>query len=124
MSKNGKIKLNSLVGSEHLPFPLSKNQIKLMSKKQRFRYYARLDGDADKQILQLKLMSNKQRIEFYARLDEKANKTKVRAALHDRVFIKTVLKKGREKFYKNLNKKLKKDFLRDNTDRQNDVQNE
>ena len=100
---------------------LAKNQIKLMSKKQRLKYYSLFDGDTDKQLLQLKLMSKKQRLEFYSRLDEEASKTTKRTALYARDFIKTVLKKDHAKFYKNLNDELKEDFLRDNPDWKNDI---
>ena len=86
---------------------LAKSQLKLMSKKQRLKYYALLDGDTERQILQLKLMSKKQRVEFYARLNDEGNKTIKRAALYGRSFIKNVDKKDRAKFYKNLDERLK-----------------
>ena len=121
MGKKGHSNSNSVVDIAHGPSLLAKNQIKLMSKKQRLKYYSRFDGDTDKQLLQLKLMSKKQRLEFYSRLDEEASKTTKRAALYARVFIKTVLKKDRAKFYKNLNDELKEDFLRDNPDWKNDI---
>ena len=94
-----------------------------MSKKQRLKYYARLDGDIERQILQLKLMSKKLRVEFYAHLDEEGNKTKKRAALYGRSFIKNVDKKDRAKFYKNLDEKLKESFLKDYPDWESDIDN-
>ena len=121
MGKKGQSNFKSAVDIAHGTSLLAKNQIKLMSKKQRLKYYSRFDGDTDKQLLQLKLMSKKQRLEFYSRLDEEASKTTKRAALYARVFIKTVLKKDRAKFYKNLNDELKEDFLRDNPDWKNDI---
>ena len=102
---------------------LAKSQLKIMSKKQRLKSYARLDGDTERQILQLKLMSKKQRVEFYAHLDEEGNKTKKRAALYGRSFIKNVDKKDRAKFYKNLDEKLKERFLKDYPDWESDIHN-
>lgn len=102
---------------------LAKSQLKIMSKKQRLKYYARLDGDTERQILQLKLMSKKLRAEFYAHLDEEGNKTKKRAALYGRSFIKNVDKKDRAKFYKNLDEKLKESFLKDYPDWESDIDN-
>ena len=102
---------------------LAKSQLKIMSKKPRLKYYARLDGDTERQILQLKLMSKKQRVEFYAHLDEEGNKTKKRAALYGRSFIKNVDKKDRAKFYKNLDEKLKESFLKDYPDWESDIDN-
>ena len=121
MGIKGRSKFNSDVYIGHDSSLLAKNQIKLMSKKQRIKYYARFDGDTEKQLLQLKLMSRKQRLEFYSLLDEKAKKTSERPALYARYIIKTVLKKDRAKFYKNLNDELKKDFLKDNPDWKDDV---
>ena len=89
----------------------------------RLKYYARLDGDTERQILQLKLMSKKQRVEFYAHLDEEGNKTKKRAALYGRSFIKNVDKKDRANFYKNLDEKLKESFLKDYPDWESDIHN-
>ncbi len=121
MGKKGQSNFNSVGDIAHGTSLLAKNQIKLMSKKQRLKYYSRFDGDTDKQLLQLQLMSKKQRHEFYSRLDEEASKTSKRAALYARDFIKNVLKKDRAKFYKNLNDELKEDFLRDNPDWKNDI---
>ncbi len=87
--------LNSLIDLGHAPFLLAKNQIKLMSKKQR--------------------------LEFYARLYEKQYKTTKPTTLYVRVFIKTMLKTNRAKIYKNLNEKFKKNYLRDNPDWKNDI---
>ena len=121
MVKKGQLNPNPVVDIAHADPLLSKNQIKLMSKKQRLKYFSRFVGDTDKQLLQLKLMSKKQRLEFYSLLNQEASKATKRAALYARDFIKTVLKKDRAKFYKNLNDELKEDFLRDNPDWKNDI---
>ena len=102
---------------------LAKSQLKIMSKKQRLKYYALLNGNTERQMLQLKLMSKKQRVEFYAHLDEEGNKTIKRAALYGRSFIKNVDKKDRAKFYNNLDEKLKESFLRDYPDWESDIDN-